>query len=644
MPNKPTTVPQLDTNSTNRTIPAPSKVTDGYVTNDILPSANANYLWGWAGDWFGWLNSTFGDGPAAGDLSLPPLDDTLPAADDSQTLGNRTTRWGDVYGSEGHFGTNGLGYTAMSRTMSGVELWAGGMSLSNAYTGAVKFMSTDPQLTTENPKLLAAIAGVASEAYGLDTSGGMGIRFFTTPNNPGATSVPLAAMTIEADQSVTFENGFTVDAGDVDFAAAANVDFAGGFVVSGGDPIVQRNMAVGDLGDVPVSGFKLLVASDDAVSPLRLDHLIDASIGANYGRSIEIQTSTSSNTIGVPQHTGIYTQLVESGTNTVSDAFGYRAKFRRISGTTTSYVAFLSEEMSVEGGTASLGTLRHFQANDISTNTGTTTSQYGLYVGDLQEATNNYGVYVAGAGTYSIWVDSGPCRFDDYCAIGAAPFSGNQLGVTMAQSGSGNQTAIVGQHNVVGDTTGTKYGIYALSNVDVNPGETSAAVIGINSYLDLRLGGTVTSYTGLRQYSDVGDNCSVGTMTNWFSGGIVRSAASVTTWYGSRISGPSNSGTVSALFGLYIDSLTQGSTNYALRILGASPGYAVYVDSGLNYFGGEVGLGKAPTAGNGPLQINMPTSDLHVTDAVATGAKSTQAGFITVTIGGVTRYIRTYSA
>ena len=75
MASRPTTIPQLDTNKTNRTIPVGSKVTDGYVLNDLLPSPNANYLWGWAGDWLEWLQERSEDGATPGtDLSLRGLD------------------------------------------------------------------------------------------------------------------------------------------------------------------------------------------------------------------------------------------------------------------------------------------------------------------------------------------------------------------------------------------------------------------------------------------------------------------------------------------------------------------------------------------------------------------------------------------
>lgn len=68
MASRPGTVPQLDTNQTYRTIPAPTKVTDGYVLNDPLPAANVNYLWGWAGDWLTWLDERSEDG------STPTID------------------------------------------------------------------------------------------------------------------------------------------------------------------------------------------------------------------------------------------------------------------------------------------------------------------------------------------------------------------------------------------------------------------------------------------------------------------------------------------------------------------------------------------------------------------------------------------
>lgn len=104
MPDKPTTVPVLDSNQTNRVAPAAAKIADGYVLNDTFPASNANYLHGWAGDWFGWLDATFADGPTADSIALPNLDDTLPAGDALRDFGSTTQRWGT-----GHFQTLGVG-------------------------------------------------------------------------------------------------------------------------------------------------------------------------------------------------------------------------------------------------------------------------------------------------------------------------------------------------------------------------------------------------------------------------------------------------------------------------------------------------------------------------------------------------------
>jgi len=88
------------------------------------------------------------------------------------------------------------GVTALTNGMSGLELIAQSMDVTNKYTRAIKFMSTDTQFTTENPKFLAAIVGRSTEAYAADADGGMAIDFFTTPDSPGATNVPVLAMSI----------------------------------------------------------------------------------------------------------------------------------------------------------------------------------------------------------------------------------------------------------------------------------------------------------------------------------------------------------------------------------------------------------------------------------------------------------------
>lgn len=101
------------------------------------------------------------------------------------------------------------GNVTLSRTMPGLEFRQPGGSTNARLTEAIKFMSTDPSFTTENPKLLAAIAGRMTEDYIADTDGGMGIDFFVTDDNPGTTNVPVLLVTMRPS-AVDIEGKLTV--------------------------------------------------------------------------------------------------------------------------------------------------------------------------------------------------------------------------------------------------------------------------------------------------------------------------------------------------------------------------------------------------------------------------------------------------
>jgi len=75
--------------------------------------------------------------------------------------------------------------SAIAQSMPGLELVSGAMDTTNKYSMAIKFGSADAQFTTTNPKFGALIVAEASEAYGADTDGGMGLLFYTTPDDPG---------------------------------------------------------------------------------------------------------------------------------------------------------------------------------------------------------------------------------------------------------------------------------------------------------------------------------------------------------------------------------------------------------------------------------------------------------------------------
>ena len=97
--------------------------------------------------------------------------------------------------------------TAYAIGMAGIELVGGASNATNKFGPVLKFMCDDPDFTTETPKLLAAIAGVPTETYGADTDSGMAIEFATTPDNNGATSIPVLAMTLDQDGSLDLASG-----------------------------------------------------------------------------------------------------------------------------------------------------------------------------------------------------------------------------------------------------------------------------------------------------------------------------------------------------------------------------------------------------------------------------------------------------
>jgi hypothetical protein len=97
--------------------------------------------------------------------------------------------------------SSSIGETAITNDNAGWWLSAAGMNTSSKYTPAIKFGSTDPHLTTDNPKWLAGIIGRATETYSSDTTGAMAMDFMTN-NGGSATGGPSVRMTIDDDGDI----------------------------------------------------------------------------------------------------------------------------------------------------------------------------------------------------------------------------------------------------------------------------------------------------------------------------------------------------------------------------------------------------------------------------------------------------------
>jgi hypothetical protein len=79
------------------------------------------------------------------------------------------------------------GTSTMGNSSAGIELTAVEVNgTTSKFTPALKFGATDSNVTTVNPKFGAAICGYATETWSADTSGGMGLAFWTQTDGVGA--------------------------------------------------------------------------------------------------------------------------------------------------------------------------------------------------------------------------------------------------------------------------------------------------------------------------------------------------------------------------------------------------------------------------------------------------------------------------
>ncbi|MCR9203511.1 MAG: tail fiber domain-containing protein, partial [Halobacteriovoraceae bacterium] len=99
------------------------------------------------------------------------------------------------------FENDANGVTSPTQDMPGLELIQDGNQNSGTqeYGMGIKFMAGDNAFTTEPEKFTAGIFPVATEAYSADTDGGTALHFMTTPNAPGASSIPNTNMILDQD-------------------------------------------------------------------------------------------------------------------------------------------------------------------------------------------------------------------------------------------------------------------------------------------------------------------------------------------------------------------------------------------------------------------------------------------------------------
>ena len=583
MPNKPTTVPQLDTNQSNRTIPAASKVSDGYLTNDLLPAANANYLWGWAGDWLGWLDATFEDGDLPGDVRINGvvgIEDTPITAGIGKKLNVEHDADGTVNATAQTVAIYAPTLTG-NRNICGIQSWAintdtvgtyGGWL--GAYWGTVAVNDSGKMTDAD---CFSGVTDVA-DASGQITGKACVFRAY----DGTATGTIAEQYGLRVDALTAGDTQYGVWIGGVSSGESLHVD-AG--KVSLGPGLIEALDAGGTRAGWVVGKHDFLHVSTNRASAVSA-HLFESVIEGS------LNTSVTNLALG-------FTSRATSGTsgwasNIWSEFDGYAS-----GGTTYQIFDCIASGIYNEGDdTITEGCCLHAYGGS-NTGSGALTNLYGVKVDNINGGTNNYGVYVKNASTYAIWVDDGYTKLDGQVAIATDPDPLISLrakqtfdaGVTeMAAYFEGSLTsaldgiALTTRSTMdVGLSSGTKtnaYNLYAQWDDDSSGG---VITNGWNVYSVLSLnGGTLDKFANYRAYN-----------------GIV--SGSIDNLYGFLYPTPSNAGSITSQYGIYIGILNQAANNYGLYVQAASPGYAIWVDSGECRFDGNVACGA--TNPDTPLHV-----------------------------------------
>ncbi len=141
------------------------------------------------------VDDTISVGAAAADLVTGSTNPTTAYPPSISVSKSSTTVSGGLFSSS-------VGESAITNNQAGWWLTAGGMNTNSKYTPALKFGSTDPAFTTDNPKYLAGITGRSTQTYSADDHGGMAMDFLTFPSSGGVAGTPTTRMTIDQNGRV----------------------------------------------------------------------------------------------------------------------------------------------------------------------------------------------------------------------------------------------------------------------------------------------------------------------------------------------------------------------------------------------------------------------------------------------------------
>jgi hypothetical protein len=158
---------------------------------------------------------------------------------------------------------------------------------------------------------------------------------------------------------------------------------------------------------------------------------------------ISIIANTSGSVTISGNSRGIYAESGASGagTKTITDDMGIivRSAYTGGTSTITRKYGIKLDNNTTSGGLAtgnftSAAIATYYGLYHAAPVNGTITTGYGIYVENMTQATNDYGIYIGGADTYAIWSDSGVNRFDGNVLAGTTT---NTAFLTVAEATTG---------------------------------------------------------------------------------------------------------------------------------------------------------------------------------------------------------------
>ena len=223
-----------------------------------------------------------------------------------------------VHGANGsasriHISSSSNGLQSFVGSGSGLLLTAQNMNTSSKFTPAIQFGSKDADFTTTNPKIGAAINGVANETYSTDSKGGMDLAFYTTPNNPGTGQTTTERMRILSEGGITF-NGDTAAANALDDYEEGN--WTAYFTCSGTNPTISYTNTTGRYVKIGKTVYVQWYSSSMNITSAGSGYAIIQGLPfavANTGNCFPVFTMTHTNCFSTDVQNGYWNNNTTSG-------------------------------------------------------------------------------------------------------------------------------------------------------------------------------------------------------------------------------------------------------------------------------------------------------------------------------------------